>query len=1016
MATPVFTARGQVSKADALVACQGRPVAVDAQGRFAVPITLQEGTNELLFQAWRAADIGTGRGSSLLPPQDKVAATVTRKVRFDRTALLLTVARPQGGETFAVPDIAVHGVVSEPTAAVTLNGAALGVDAHGAFQGITTLKEGSNLLVFTAKEGTRSAEVRRTVTYHAGTTGAVAIRITSPAEGLLTNAPTLEVRGTVSPANAATTLNGQAVAVTADGSWTLRITPPEGPQTLAAQATDALGNTGQDLRHITVDRTPPVITLTRPVPALVNQPTLALEGLVDDPTAMLTLQGQGLALDAQGRFTAAYGLSQGANTLAFAAVDPAGNVGTLSVGTTLDNIAPVVTLDTPLEGLVTNAHEIPVKGRVDDPTARVLVAGTSVTITPDGAFETLLRPATEGSLLIVALATDPAGNTGHATRGIRLDWTPPQLAWKTPTPAEGALVVNPNVDVAASISEPATVNLNGQSLPVQDLGFSPVAGVPPLEVQTRLLFNEGEVSMALAARDEAGNESEISRRFQVGLTRPVIRVQQPAFDAQRLFLTREAVVTVVGQVTAPAFVGPLSLKANGVDLPLDGSGNFQLPMALVEGANPLKLVAVNRFGQDATAIYEIRRYTTAFGIELTWPLDGITLPGTSTEVRGRVLREGTTVTVNGLPASVDAHLVFTVQVPLVVGENIIRAEGRDALGNQGAAQVKVFSVPPQSATYRWDLPVANSRTSLRSVHIQGQADLPGIASITINGQTMSLSGTGKDGRFVGDLRLLHAGRNTLVLEARTVAGERMVEARDVIFSPELPRIRLQAPEAARPGTSIPLQVMPEFGTKLLKAELSFNGRALATVEAPFPAKDALVPADAVPGSRILVEAIGTDVEGETVTARAYVQVYATGALLQPVFNDRESLPLEGATVALEGGESVVTNGQGRASLSTALPTQWVKISKAVFAPVWRAASLKLEGLESLPTARLTPLDDAVEWDGAPRDFAGGALRLSFIPPTGTARVSATALSGQGLPAILPLGWSPVSAWWIVGEG
>jgi uncharacterized protein YfaP (DUF2135 family) len=978
LSSPGFTARGQVSKADAFVACQGRPVTVDAQGRFTAAVTLQEGSNEVLFQAWRAADIGTGRASGLLPPQDRVAAQVIRRVRYERGPLLLTVAQPREGESFSVADISVQGLVSEANATVDLNGSALAVDAQGAFQGMTTLKEGNNLLVFTAKgTGNRSAEVRRNVSYHAGTTGTVTIRIASPAEGLLTNAASLDVTGTVNPATATATLNGQALAVASNGSWSLRISPPEGPQTITAQATDALGNTGQDQRHITVDRTPPVINLTRPVPALVNQPALALEGLVDDPTAMLTLQGQGLALDAQGRFTAAYGLSQGSNTLAFAAVDPAGNVGTLNVGTVLDSIAPVVTLESPREGLVTNAHEIQITGRVDDPTARVLVAGTAVTLSPEGRFETLLRPATEGSLLIVALATDPAGNTGHATRGIRMDWTPPQLTWKTPTPAEGAKVAQPDVTVAATVSEPATVNLNGQTLPVQDLGFSASPGASPLEVQTRMTLKEGEISLDLSAQDEAGNECRIARRFEVGLTRPVIQVLQPIFDAQQRFLTREALVVAVGRVTAPPFVAPLSLKANGVDLLLDASGGFQLPMSLVEGSNPLKLVAQNRFGQEATATYEIRRYTTSFGIELTWPIDGMAIPEKSTEVRGHVLREGITVTVNGIPAAVDAQLNFTAQVPLVVGENLLRAEGRDALGNQGSAQVKVFSVPPQSAKYRWDLPVANQRTSLRTIHIQGQADLPGIASVTANGQPMTLSGAGQEGRFEGDLRLLLSGRNTLVLEARSVAGERMQETRDVIFTPELPRIRLIAPEAARPGTSIPIQVQPEIGTRLVSAELSFNGRSLAKVEAPFPAKDAFVPADALPGTRILVEATGTDAEGETVSARAYVQVYATGALLQPVFNDRTSLPLEGATVALEGGESVISDARGRASLQAALPTQWVKISKSGFVPSWRSADLKVSGLEALPTARLTPMAEAIEWEGTPRDFAGGALRLGF---------------------------------------
>lgn len=801
------------------------------------------------------------------------------------------------------------------------------------------------------------------------------------------------------------TLNGQPIQAT--GLETkVPITLNEGLNTVIVSATDLCGSQTQASAAITLDTIPPHITLNSLPPALTNQMTLTLQGQVDDPTATLTLDGQPVTLDPQGGFSVPAPLLEGPNTFALVATDPAGNSGRQDIFVVRDSTPPVITLDSPQEGLVTNQRSFLVKGRVDDPTARLLVAGQSLSPAADGSFEVTLTPS-EGSQLVVVLATDPAGNSGHVVRSVTLDWTPPVLAWVAPTPAEGAKVTTSSVTVAATVSESAVVQLNGQALTLE--------GGAPFIAKGSLNPAEGAVVLTLEAMDRAGNTARIERRFDLGLTAPNVIIESPAEGSQ----TRDGSAVLVGRVEGGEVLKPIQLAMNGIPVPLSLDGRFSLPVQLQEGVNLFKLVATDTFGLQGQVARSLNRFTTSFGVQIDWPLDGLATPESSVEVRGRVRRAGTTADVNGFPVTVDpGTLTFAVVAPLQPGPNTLTARATDGAGNHGQAQVHVVCAPPADpgSTYRWDVPVNTGTSRTRIVHIQGQADLPGVASVKVNGLPMSISGFGKDGKFEGDVPLEAKGRNVLFLEARTLAGASLSERREVSFVPELPRIRLQAPETARPGDTIPVQVTPEVGTHLKTADISWNGRFLARVSDPFAAVTAQVPGDATVGSRILVEALATDAEGEQVAARTYVVVYGQGALLVEAYDDQQGLPLKEGQVAVEGGESQILDATGKVALRTALPQNWIKVSRSGYTPVWRPAGLQVGGVLAAVDARLTPLAESQPVAMGPFTgrFGKGALALAF--PSGTfsaeGQVSMTPLSTQGLPGLLPPGWSAISAWWI----
>ena len=602
------------------------------------------------------------------------------------------------------------------------------------------------------------------------------------------------------------------------------------------------------------------------------------------------------------------------------------------------------------------------------------------------------------------------------------------MAWDDPTPADGARLTGPRVTAAVTLSRAALVDVNGQAGVLEP---NPRAGFP-FRAQADLQMEEGVILLTARAVDGGGNQATLSRSVAVGLTAPTLTFTAPAFDAGGTFRSLQAGLTVTGSVTAPEVVKPLTLTLNGQSVPLDAQGGFTWTFTgLAYGSNPLQAVAANAFGQKTTVDRRVDRGLDPGGeqapkITVESPLEAFATGAPNLPVVGRVNQPGLTVTVQNRGVPVDPlTLRFSGTADLVVGPNTIEATATDAQGRSDRATLHGTRIAAGQSHFQWDQPRPGVRLASRSVGVAGQADQPGIQSLAINGVPMALSGLGAAGAFQGTINL-PKGPQSLLLEAVTVAGEHLSERRDVIIDPPLPRIALSAPDSARPGEEIVLSVQPLPGTHLASVDLSWNGGLLAHLADPFAAQKATVPVAAASGDRILVEAIGHDAEGETVTARTYVVVLAGGSggggpRVLSAFDDRSGLPLSGATALLDGVSDPVSLGnEGRATLPALLPDAWVKVAKAGHAPVWRRGGQLGSKPLALFDARPTPLEAGQDAtiSGFSGSFAKGALRITI--PGGAlpaaAQVSATALTGQALSGPLPKGWSAVAALWLQLDG
>ncbi|WP_139846303.1 Ig-like domain-containing protein, partial [Acinetobacter baumannii] len=279
-------------------------------------------------------------------------------------------------------------------------------------------------------------------------TGTVSADITAPVVALddvLTNDSTPALTGTVNDPTATVVVNVDGVDYPAvnngDGTWTLADnTLPaltDGPHTITVTATDAAGNVGNDTAVVTIDTSLPVVSLDD---LTTNDTTPALTGAIDDPTATVVVNVDGIdypaAADlANGYITAAIPVTgEGPVAIHAEAVDAQGNVDvadadvTVTVDTVPADLIGAITIPEDLNGDgILNADELGTDGSFNAQVALgpdaldgtvVNVNGVNYTVTAAdlaNGYITAAIPVTgEGPVAIHAEAVDAQGNVDVA--------------------------------------------------------------------------------------------------------------------------------------------------------------------------------------------------------------------------------------------------------------------------------------------------------------------------------------------------------------------------------------------------------------------------------------------------------------------------------------------------------------------------------------------------------------------------------------------------------------------------
>lgn len=276
---------------------------------------------------------------------DKAGNTASTSITFnlDKTPPKVSITSPGNGSTISLSTVSISlsGTESDSLSGVskvTCNGSPA-VIAGSNFTCTVLLTQGPNSISVQATDvagNTSSSPL--SLTY----APAPQLAITSPANLSVTNITPATVTGTVSDPAATVTING-IPAPQSGGSFAIPVPLTEGLNVLTAVATNAGGVASTATVQVTLDTTPPHITIDTPANGSVTtDASVTVTGLAND-VVVGTVNAQDVQVTVNGitaqvanrtYAAAAVPLTLGSNTIQAVAHDRAGNATTISVTVT----------------------------------------------------------------------------------------------------------------------------------------------------------------------------------------------------------------------------------------------------------------------------------------------------------------------------------------------------------------------------------------------------------------------------------------------------------------------------------------------------------------------------------------------------------------------------------------------------------------------------------------------------------------------------------------------------------
>jgi subtilisin family serine protease/uncharacterized protein YfaP (DUF2135 family) len=331
----------------------------------------------------------------------------------------LALLGPPDGSITSELNARVEGV-TETGVDLRVNGITTLVLANGSFSRFVNLIEGPNPISVVATDLAGNL-ARVDVTVHRDTIPPP-LMVTEPSSGSWLNYPTVIVRG-VSEQGATVSVGGQLATVQSDGSFEVPVALMEGSNLINLTATDTAGNSASAQVIVNVDTIPPFLVVSSPDDGLLtNIDSLQATGMTE-PAASLTINGNPIAVQPDGSFSSTITLQNGQNDIFFNVTDLAGNSNSVLRSVTLDQSQPPLTIQTPIDGDMTNKPYVEVRGSTE-PLASLVVNGQFFQVESNGEFEGLI-PLVDGDNLVMVKACDPAGNCATDSRNVFVDTTSP---------------------------------------------------------------------------------------------------------------------------------------------------------------------------------------------------------------------------------------------------------------------------------------------------------------------------------------------------------------------------------------------------------------------------------------------------------------------------------------------------------------------------------------------------------------------------------------------------------------
>src|SRR5205807_1519085 len=220
--------------------------------------------------------------------------------------------------------------------------------------------------------------------------------------------------------------------------------PSDGSHTVQVTAFDGANNCASASVTVTVDTTPPVLSITYPgAGAMLATGNVTVAWAASDATSgldhfELSLDGGAVTVlgPTEGNHTFA-GLSQGSHTATLVAFDLAGHTTAVARSFTVDTTAPSIALSAPAAGYLSTGNVL-VTWTASDATSGIdhfevrLDGGTPINV-PGGTATYTFTSLSDGTHTLALRAFDRAGNTILVSATMTVDTAAPIASLTAPT-------------------------------------------------------------------------------------------------------------------------------------------------------------------------------------------------------------------------------------------------------------------------------------------------------------------------------------------------------------------------------------------------------------------------------------------------------------------------------------------------------------------------------------------------------------------------------------------------------
>jgi RHS repeat-associated protein len=516
----------------------------------------------------------------------------------------------------------------------------------------------------------------------------------------------------------------------------------------------------------TVDTGAPVINVTGVTANEFRNTPATIEITITDDGVIAQ---QEILLDGQPFVSGSTVTDEGQHLLHVSATDNLGNQANLDLQFTIDLTPPQIIFAVP-QYINVNVTLSPQIIETNPGTTTILLNGQVV---PEGTIV-----AQDGAYVLQITSVDLAANSSQLDSEFTIDKTAPLI---TITGVEDGNFYPETRTITINITE---ANLQSSTILLDGEPF--VSGTAVSE--------EGAHNLVVTTFDLAGNTANRVLDFGIDTIPPDLAILNPE-DGD---LFQSNAIQVNGSLTENN-LQTITINGNPAN---GGAGQFFGTATLNEGNNTIQVVATDLAGNTDQQSINVTLDSSAPGITITSPANGAIVTGDLIDVTGTAT-DATSVTVNGVAATLSENNFTATNLRISSGLNTIRAVAIDSAGNSQETSIQVtLDIDGPSITFTQ--PIDGSITTENSTNVSGFVfDLTG-ATLTINSANIPLQ---PDGSFQTTIPL-NEGDNPITAVAQDQNGNSETAQINIIRDSTPPTVVSIIP--ADGSTSVPVDQVIEI--------------------------------------------------------------------------------------------------------------------------------------------------------------------------------------------------------------